>query len=152
MKMAFIFDIDRTLSDCTERAKRYLADTPKDLDAFYQHCDEDDEIFDTGWVLKALHQFGFEILFVTGRPESLRKPTLRWLESRYGKEIANTKHLFMRSVEDGHRADYVTKMRNYNTFIKDKWHIVGVFEDRDQCVRAWRDIGLTCYQVNYGNF
>ena len=31
-------------------------------------------------------------------------------------------------------------------------NIVGVFDDRDKVVDMWRRRGLTCFQVNYGNF
>lgn len=149
---AFIFDLDGTLCDCTPRARKYLEDEGRDWDAFYTHCDEDDEISDVCELLAALRSRGFDILFVTGRRESCRDATLKWLEQHFDKDIANTEHLFMRSAEDGFRDDYVSKMRNYNKYIKDKWHVLGVFEDRDQCVRAWRDIGLTCYQVADGAY
>jgi acid phosphatase class B len=149
---AYIFDLDGTLCDCTPRARKYLEDEGRDWDAFYTHCDEDDEIPDVCEMLVALRSRGFDILFVTGRRESCREATLKWLEQHFDKDIARTEHLFMRSAEDGFRDDYVSKMRNYNKYIKDKWHVLGVFEDRDQCVRAWRDIGLTCYQVADGAY
>jgi acid phosphatase class B len=149
---AYIFDLDGTLCDCTPRARKYLEDEGRDWDAFYAHCDEDDEIPDVCEMLVALRSRGFDILFVTGRRESCREATLKWLEQHFDKDIARTEHLFMRSAEDGFRDDYVSKMRNYNKYIKDKWHVLGVFEDRDQCVRAWRDIGLTCYQVADGAY
>ena len=149
---AYIFDLDGTLCDCTPRARKYLEDGGKNWDEFYTHCDEDDEIPDVCEMLVALRSRGFDILFVTGRRESCREATLKWLEQHFDKDIARTEHLFMRSAEDGFRDDYVSKMRNYNKYIKDKWHVLGVFEDRDQCVRAWRDIGLTCYQVADGAY
>ena len=27
-----------------------------------------------------------------------------------------------------------------------------VLDDRDQVAKMWRDMGLTCFQVNYGDF
>ena len=148
-KCAFIFDLDGTLCDATPRYKKYLQGN-NDYDAFESHCDEDWEHFDVCLLLKALHNANFDILFVTGRRESTRQKTLEWIACHLGEDIAKSEHLFMRSPEDGHRADYVTKVRNYKTFIQDKWSIMGVFEDRDQCVRAWRDLGLRCYQVQDG--
>ena len=147
---AFIFDLDGTLCDATPRFKKYIEDRGEDWDEFYKHVEEDDEHFDVCILAKALHNEGFIILFVTGRRESCRQETLQWIAAHLGEELANTEHLFMRSAEDGHRDDYVSKCRNYRQYIEPKWHIVGVFEDRDQCVRAWRDLGLRCYQVDYG--
>ena len=150
MKCAFIFDLDGTICDAVPRYRKYIEDQGEDYENFYKHVEEDDEHFDVCCVLRALANAGFDILFVTGRREGTRDATLEWIESHLGADIANSSHLFMRSAEDGHRSDYVSKCRNYNTYIKDKWHVMGVFEDRDQCVRAWRDLGLRCYQVADG--
>lgn len=151
MRGAYIFDLDGTLCDCTPRVKKYL-DGHDDWEGFYAHCEEDDSNWDVCEIAKALYAAGFVILFVTGRRESTREATLKWLKAEFGEEIANTDHLFMRSAYDGHRADYVSKIRNYREHIQDKWVVRGVFEDRDQCVRAWRDLGLRCYQVDYGAY
>ena len=37
-------------------------------------------------------------------------------------------------------------------FILDKYNVAFVLDDRDQVVRVWRDLGLTCLQVDYGDF
>ena len=151
MRGAYIFDLDGTLCDCEPRVKKYL-DGKDDWEAFYAHCDEDWPHWEVCEVLTSLWRAGFDILFVTGRRESIREATLAWLKEQFGEIIADTNHLFMRSAEDGHRADYVSKIRNYNQHIKDKWTVRGVFEDRDQCVTAWRDLGLRCYQVAWGAY
>ena len=36
--------------------------------------------------------------------------------------------------------------------IKDKYDVIGVFEDRDSCVKMWRALGLTCFQVADGSY
>lgn len=150
MYSAFIFDLDGTLCDCTPRVKKYLDED--DYEGFYSHCEEDCEWFEVGDILKALHAAGYVILFVTGRRESARAATLNWLRARYGDEVADTNHLFMRSAEHGHRADYVSKIHNYRNHIEGKYTVRGVFEDRDECVRMWRDLGLRCYQVSWGGY
>ena len=152
LRGAFIFDLDNTLCDCMPRVKKYIDGSDKDLDAFYEHVEEDAEIFDVTTVMSALADKGFDILFVSGRRESCRARTLQWLEEHGYGRLAKSEHLFLRMPEDGHRADYVSKVRNYRKNIEGKWHVVGVFEDRDECVRAWRDLGLTCFQVADGDY
>ena len=149
-RVAFIFDLDNTLCDATPRFKRYIEDCGEDYESFYKHVEEDEEHFDVCLIAKMLHNAGHVILFVTGRRESTREATLEWIAAHLGEELADTNHLFMRSAEDGHRSDYVSKVRNYRQYIEPNWYVMGVFEDRDQCVRAWRDLGLRCYQVADG--
>ena len=152
-KNAYIIDLDGTLCDNSPRVQKYLLDVePADWDSFYAHCEEDTPIAPICTLAVSLQQRGFDILFVTGRRESCRQQTLNWIKSWLGEEMADTNHLFMRTAEDGHREDYVCKMRNYRKHIEGKWHIFGVFEDRYQCVRAWRDLGLTCLQVADGDY
>ena len=152
LNYAYIFDIDGTLCDSEKRATQFLSGDVKDWDSFYDHCDTDEEIRPVCEVLAALANQGFDILFVTGRPESCRAKTLEWLEEHFGKNIADSSKLFMRSPEHGYRADYVSKARNYDTHILGKWKVLGAFEDRDQCVRMWRDLGIQCFQVADGAY
>ncbi|KAB1900519.1 5'-hydroxyl kinase, partial [Micromonospora sp. AMSO31t] len=36
--------------------------------------------------------------------------------------------------------------------IKDRYRVVGVFDDRQQVVRMWRSLDLTVFQVAEGDF
>lgn len=47
--------------------------------------------------------------------------------------------------------DSIIKRRMFDK-IKDEYNILGVFDDRDQVVAMWRYLGLTCFQVDYGDF
>lgn len=149
---AYIFDIDGTLCNSEERAKKFLSGDVKDWDSFYDDCDKDEEIQPVCEVLAALAEAGFDILFVTGRPESCRQKTLNWIKEHFGVNMPDSHKLFMRLPEHGYRADYVSKACNYNERIKHKWKVLGAFEDRDQCVRMWRDLGIQCFQVADGAF
>ena len=40
----------------------------------------------------------------------------------------------------------------YESNIRDKYSIWGVFDDRNSVVDMWRSKGLTCFQVYYGDF
>ena len=44
------------------------------------------------------------------------------------------------------RKDDIVKKEIYDEYIKPYEVVVGVFEDRNRCVKMWRDLGLTCYQ------
>lgn len=85
------------------------------------------------------------IIYLTGRPEKYRDMTTEWL-GKNDLDFHCYSHLFMRPDGD-HRPDYVIKREIYEREIKDKYDVIGVFEDRQQCVDMWRALGLTCFQA-----
>lgn len=92
------------------------------------------------------------VIFLSGRPDSCRKDTERWL-AEAGWDIGEVEgmSLFMRKAGDD-RADYVVKYEIFDREIRDKYDVRLVLDDRTQVVDMWRAIGLTCWQVNRGDF
>ena len=88
-----------------------------------------------------------EVIFVSGREDKYKEPTLRFFEKHNIKYL----DLFMRKSGDN-RKDSVIKEEIYNEFIKDKYNVLFVLDDRNQVVELWRRLGLTCFQVADGNF
>ncbi len=87
------------------------------------------------------------IVFVYDRADKYKPLTLAWLEST----IFSFDGLHMRKSGDM-RKDSIVKKEIYDEFILDKYNLAFVLDDRDQVVRVWRDLGLTCLQVDYGDF
>lgn len=92
----------------------------------------------------------FQIIFLSGRQDTkqCRDDTEKWLKDNLGLSEVT---LIMRSEGD-FRPDDVVKKELYQKYIKDKYNVVCVFDDRDKVVRMWRNLGLLCCQVYYGNF
>lgn len=145
-KNIIVFDIDGTLSLVGDRLK-YLDQTPKDWDNYYEQCDEDlpnlpiMEIFRG---LYRLHQYRF--IFVTGRRESVRNKTLTWLT--FHTTTIKTEDLYMRQDND-YRLDTVIKPEMIWELLP---KVLMIFEDRSSVVKMWRNLGLTCLQVQKGNY
>lgn len=101
-------------------------------------------------LLALLRHIGFTLLFVSGREgtEECRTKTQKWLENHFGNQ--NFK-LFMRKEKD-YRGDEIIKKEIYDTYIKDKYYIATVFDDRNKVVNMWRKEGLLCCQVAEGDF
>jgi hypothetical protein len=58
----------------------------------------------------------------------------------------------MRAENDG-RKDSIVKKELFEQHIVGKYYIDLVIDDRNQVVEMWRkDLGLTCLQVDYGDF
>lgn len=148
--MKFIFDIDGTIADCSQRL-HFIQQEKPDWESFYKDCVNDKPIVPTIELLCALREHGAKIIFITGRPCKYMNETIQWLQ-KYACE--NVEGLFMRKNGD-HRPDYIVKKEIYENCIKPNLKndcVWGVFEDRKQCVDMWRRLGLTCYQVADGNY
>lgn len=142
---AYIFDIDGTLADCSHRL-HHITGSKKDYDAFYAACTDDDLIINVAELCLNL-SINSRVIYITGRPERIRGETNRWII----KNRLPCPLVYMRRDGD-HRPDYVIKQEIYEREIKDKYDVIGVFEDRQQCVDMWRKLGLTCFQVANGNY
>jgi uncharacterized HAD superfamily protein len=98
-------------------------------------------------VRSILQNSGKAIVFVSGREDKFKPQTLAWL----AKHNISFDGLYMRQSGDS-RKDSIVKKEIYDEFILDKYNVAFVLDDRDQVVKVWRDLGLTCLQVDYGDF
>ena len=143
-KNIVVFDIDGTLSIVGDRLK-YLQETPPNWDAFYDACGED-ACNEPVWAILHCMRQKYSIRWVTGRRESCRKDTLKWMkENLMG---CPSPYLFMRAEGD-FRHDTEVKPELVADFID---QILLVFEDRTSMVDKWRELGITCCQVANGDF
>lgn len=99
-----------------------------------------------------LYASGYGIIFVSGRKYNTRQKTVAWIEQHMMLEEGNDYHLFMRG-DDDNRSDDKIKLQIWEDCIDGKFpNIKFVLDDRDQVVKMWRSLGLTCLQVADGNF
>ncbi|MGW0431164.1 phosphatase domain-containing protein [Micromonospora sp. NPDC003197] len=98
--------------------------------------------------VRAMHAAGYGVVFCSGRDASCREVTETWLAEHVGVPYLA---LHMRAVGDS-RKDSVVKKEIFEREIRDRYRVVGVFDDRMQVVRMWRDLGLTVFQVADGDF
>jgi hypothetical protein len=95
-----------------------------------------------------MHAAGHAIVFCSGRDEVCRAETAAWLDLYVDVPYEG---LFMRPEGDS-RKDAVVKREIFDREIRDRWRVIGVFDDRQQVVRMWRALGLTVFQVAEGDF
>lgn len=150
MKKIVIVDIDGTISKVGDRIK-YLKQTPKDWDSFYNDCFEDEPIWNIVDLVYNLYLQSYYIVFCTGRRESCRQKTLNWFNKHFEPEIAKFSALLMRPNKD-HRHDTEVKPELLEKAGIDFNSIAFVLEDRNSMVKRWRELGLTCLQVADGDF
>src|SRR5690606_29497169 len=134
MTDAVIVDIDGTVALSNGRdpydMSRVLEDTPNE---------------NVVRIVEALYAQGYKILFTSARTEESRLDTFKWLSHHIGvQEFC----LFLRPTGD-YREDAIVKREIFENRIRPYFNVVVVLDDLDPVVRMWRDIGLTCLQVNH---
>jgi hypothetical protein len=133
---AVVFDIDGTLAEHVARSpydySRVLTDAPHD------HIVR---------LLKLYWEDNYEVLIVSGRPDSCRADTVQWLK----KNGIPYTDLFMRKASDK-RDDREVKQEIFDTHIRNDYRVHMWFDDRDRVVKRMRKLGINVAQVAEGNF
>jgi len=145
-KKAIIVDLDGTLCDVEHRV-HFVLKNPKDWDGFNQNMHLDRMNVWCLEIIKAMRALGYQTIFVTGRGEDHRKPTVEWLI----KHQVPYDLLLMRPARD-HREDNDIKEELYLSKVKSEFDILFVIDDRKSVVERWRKLELVCLQCAPGDF
>ncbi len=101
--------------------------------------------------VKALKAAGNEVIFFSGRDEVCKNISREWICEYFDWKPSNFQ-LIMRKSKD-YRKDSDIKFELFNVNIRNKYFVELVIDDRQQVVDMWRrKLGLTCLQVDYGDF
>ena len=132
---AVIVDMDGTLALMGDRS-------PYDV----SRCDLDLPNYP---VLETVHklQDSKTIIIMSGRTDDGKEKTKSWL----AKYNVKYQHIYMRAAGDM-RKDSIVKQELYEKFIRDKFNVSFILDDRQQVVDMWRGLGLTVFQVAEGDF
>ena len=87
------------------------------------------------------------IIIMSGRTDDGKEKTESWLR----KYEVKYQHIYMRATGDM-RKDSIIKQELYERFIRNKFNISFILDDRQQVVDMWRGLGLTVFQVAEGDF
>ena len=132
---AVIVDMDGTLALMGDRS-------PYDV----SYCDLDLPNYPVLETVQKL-QDSKTIIIMSGRTDDGKEKTEFWLQ----KYAVKYQHIYMRAAGDM-RKDSVVKQELYEKFIRDKFNVSFILDDRQQVVDMWRGLGLTVFQVAEGDF
>ena len=93
-------------------------------------------------LLQKLHLSKIKIIYLTGRPESVRSKTAEYLDEKTWPEY----DLIMRPTNDNRSGDIVKK-ELWKKHVEPYYNTICVFEDSNKCVNMWRELGLLTCQV-----
>jgi uncharacterized HAD superfamily protein len=137
-----IVDIDGTLADCLHRM-HFIRGKRKKWKKFFANAAMDKPRIEVVSQVRELAR-QYHIHLVTGRPESYRQQTEKWL--RHYRIPFQSLHM----REDGdYRSDDTVKQEILDRYF-DKENIELVIDDRPRVIRMWQSNGLRVLDVGDG--
>ena len=88
-----------------------------------------------------------KIIFITGRPESVREATTDSIDAKFWLNF----EIIMRPTNDN-RSGEIVKKELWEKYVEPYYNTLCVFEDSNKCVDMWRDLGLLTCQVANGDY
>jgi hypothetical protein len=149
-----IFDLDGTLADITKRREMSTKENGKiDWDIFFEPNNiwfdlPNEPVITMAQLLSEKHR----IVIFSGRSKATKDETKRWLKKFYVPfDVIKMRPT---SNEWKFMPDDELKQHWLDTLFPDdkKNGILCVFDDRQKVVDMWRRNGITCFQVDDGNF
>jgi len=129
--LAIIVDMDNTLSMIGERS-------PFDWDKV-----DIDTVNESVKLIVNKMAITHKVIILSGRDGVCRKKTEHWLE----KNEIKYDYIFMRSEKDN-RPDEIIKKELFDKYIRDKYNVMAVFDDRLKVCRMWyHELGLPLFRV-----
>ena len=166
-KNTIIFDLDGTLADIDERKQKSQIDNGKmDWDIFFdpENIKLDKPKPEVIKCAQMFHQQGYKIVIFSGRNDRSFATTKEWLSDHnvpYDLLVCRPDKFKDESwpVADGNPAtpamrfmpDQILKKIMLDTFV-DIDDVFIIFEDRKKVVDMWRELGLTCFEVEEAIF
>lgn len=146
---AVIVDVDGTLAEFhPHQASDWVLGSQKQWEPFFAHMAEAPVIEAVAKLVKILKAQGQQIVICSGRPDSHREHTQRWLE----RHTIPFDAIYLRPEGDDHVDDEEVKTALLNQMRHDGFAPWLVLDDRDAVVTQWRALGLTCLQCAPGDF
>lgn len=145
-KNIILFDVDHTISDAFWRDDMIKRSRDSgDWDNYHSRGKEDKPIDDVVKLINIIRGSDYidelELWAITARPEKYRKPTMDW----FFKNGVSIDVLLMRPEDKFKPAPAIKIDLCKEEDILDR--ILCIFDDREDVVSAFRELGITAFQV-----
>lgn len=138
-----ICDIDGTIAEISHRLHFVKGLEKKDWKSFFAGIPGDSVREDVRKILIDFYNQGYDIIFVSARPEDYKTETLEWLNKNL---LTFAFTLIMRRTGDK-LPDTEVKKDLLDKYFKDKSLIHKVIDDRPSVIRMWKEQGLDVIDV-----
>ena len=94
--------------------------------------------------VKAYFHEGYKVFFMSGREDcgKCRSETIRWLADKCGFDFRFDDFVLAMRRSGDSRKDSIVKRELYEALVKDKYNVTAIFDDRQQVVELYDQIGL----------
>lgn len=143
MKKAVIFDIDGTLSNPAHRLP-LIEGTSKNWSAFYEACDQDTLHEGISRILDECVAGGIAIVLMTGRVESVRAKTEKWLKAN-----GISYDLLLMRRDNEYAKDYELKeiwVRN----LSGAYDFIAAYDDMSHNIEMFKRLGIAANLASDG--
>lgn len=148
-KKGFVLcDIDGTLANIDHRL-HFVQGEKKDWTSFFTNLVYDTPNIEVVDMLINYEDLGYEIIFISARPDTYRAFTEDWIINKVFKGYEIHKTLIMRREGD-HRPDTEVKQQMFDTYFKGKYDVSHIIDDRPSVIRMWRSNNLSVIDVGNG--
>lgn len=145
-----VVDIDRTLADCKHRT-HYVERKPKNYEAFFEEAAFDAPIKSMCNLVNVLIKSGnYEIVFCTGRPESIRSTTIEWLSTHL--DIDEYDIVLLMRPDKNYLDDSIVKPKLLSKHGINPSNTEFILDDKQNVVDTFRRLGFKVLQVANENF
>lgn len=142
MAKVAVIDLDGVVADVRHRL-HFVETKPKDWDAFFAAC-SNDPVLPQGLDLVTSLARDHQIVYLSGRPETCRESTQRWLD----QVGAPQGRLVLRSQSD-RRPARVTKVELLRALQRDDTEIAIVVDDDPAVLRAMQAAGFATLHADW---
>jgi hypothetical protein len=143
----FIFDLDGTLALIDHRRPILDSNDDDKWNKFFMACDADEPNYPVIRVMQSLVDSGYGVKIFSGRGVIAQEKTIEWLIRYVGREYVERIDIRMRSEGDFTPGYNLKKRWFLEMNEEERKGCLGVFDDLNNDVKMWRDLGLACFQV-----
>lgn len=152
MKVILV-DVDGTIAKIDHRLYLIKKD-PKDWEGFYDASVMDEPLTENIKMIKEdLVKLEATPVFVTGRADTIRDQTTKWIYEHFFGTTDPEKTKFLRLLfmrrEGDHREDYIVKKEIYDNHFT-FYDVLRAYEDRPQVIRMYRELGIDVVDLGPG--
>lgn len=140
MRNVVLVDLDHTLSNAFPRDP--MLEGPRDWDAYHSASAADLPVNDIAFFINALHNFGYQIISLTGRTEKWRALTLDW----FTRHAIRMDELVMRPDQDFRPVAEMKMHWASRRFPNLKNEVAFLIDDNESVCAAFRAAGITVLQ------